>query len=112
LELVLEREFPRDEKLPHDELCFCDLTTAPNGAIVTVDARLAEIKSRYDPASEVRRFIELAETELVASVQRSEALLRGHCRPAEELHSGRLRLEPLPCRARLLPDPLERVGIE
>ena len=28
---VLASEFPLDPSLPHDELCFCDLTTGPTG---------------------------------------------------------------------------------
>lgn len=75
LDRELAREFPHDDSLPHDELCFCDLTTTPTGAIVTVEARLAEVRSRYGQHSIVRRFIDLAEPELVASVRRIEAAL-------------------------------------
>jgi hypothetical protein len=46
-QLPLDDEFPRDDSLPHDELCFCDLTTSPDGDIVTVDWRIAEIRERY-----------------------------------------------------------------
>lgn len=33
---VLALEFPRDDALPHDELCYCDQTTSPDGDPVTV----------------------------------------------------------------------------
>ena len=67
---ILEDEFPRDDSLPHDELCFCDLTTSPDGELVTVDERLAEIRHRYGPDSLVHQFIDLAEPEMQKIVQR------------------------------------------
>jgi hypothetical protein len=73
LEPVLEREFPRDPTLPHDELCFCDQTTGPDGERVDVIERLAEIRTRYEDGHVVRRFVDLAEPELVAIVRRVEA---------------------------------------
>lgn len=42
---VLASEFPRDDRLPHDELCFCDQTTSPDGKVVDVVDRLAEIRA-------------------------------------------------------------------
>jgi hypothetical protein len=73
LAAVLASEFPRDEFLPHDELCFCDQTTDPVGALVDVLDRLAEIRSRYGSGDVVSRFVDLAEDELVATVRRVEA---------------------------------------
>jgi HD superfamily phosphodiesterase len=35
LQKALE-EFPKDDSLPHDELCFCDMTTSPDGELVDV----------------------------------------------------------------------------
>lgn len=73
LDGVLQREFPRDKSLPHDELCFSDQTTSPDGEVVDVADRLAEIRDRYDDGHVVRRFVDLAEAELVETVRRVEA---------------------------------------
>lgn len=70
---VLEAEFPRDDSLPHDELCFCDQTTGPDGQLVTVEDRLAEIRERYGPSHVVIDFIDEAGPELVRIVRRVEA---------------------------------------
>ena len=45
LEDVLQEEFPRDQTLPHDELCYCDQTTSPDGTVMDVTERLAEIRT-------------------------------------------------------------------
>jgi putative nucleotidyltransferase with HDIG domain len=73
LEELLRHEFPRDPLLPHDELCFCDQTTSPDGELVDVAERLAEIRGRYEEGHVVRLFVDLAEAELVATVRRVEA---------------------------------------
>jgi len=72
LAAVLASEFPRDDRLPHDELCFCDQTTSPDGEVVDVVDRLAEIRDRYGPNHVVTRFVDLAEAELVSTVRRVE----------------------------------------
>jgi hypothetical protein len=69
----LDREFPRDPSLPHDELCFCDQTISPDGAVVDVTERLAEIRDRYEDGDVVRLFVDLAEDELISIVRRVEA---------------------------------------
>jgi hypothetical protein len=73
LSASLDREFPRDPSLPHDELCFCDQTTSPDGAVVDVTQRLAEIRDRYEDGDVVRLFVDLAEDELISIVRRVEA---------------------------------------
>jgi putative nucleotidyltransferase with HDIG domain len=70
---LLRDEFPRDPSLPHDELCFCDQTIGPDGDLLDVTERLAEIRARYDDGDVVRQFVDLAEPELVAIVRRVEA---------------------------------------
>jgi hypothetical protein len=70
---TLQREFPRDPSFPHDELCFCDQTTSPDGAVVDVLERLTEIRHRYPAGHIVRQFVDKAERELVAIVGRVEA---------------------------------------
>ena len=69
---ILEVEFPRDDRLPHAELCFCDMTTGPDGKMLTIDARLQDIRDRYDPKSVVGRFVDRAEPELRATVSEVE----------------------------------------
>lgn len=69
----LNGEFPKDESLPHDELCFCDMTTGPAGQLMTVEQRLADIKVRYGPGSIVGDSIAIAEPELLASVHRVQS---------------------------------------
>jgi putative nucleotidyltransferase with HDIG domain len=73
VDALLQTEFPRDSSLPHDELCFCDQTTGPDGDVVDVTERLAEIRARYEDGHVVRQFVDLAEAELVATVRRVEA---------------------------------------
>ena len=84
LDDILVDEFPRDDSLPHDELCFCDITTSPDGELVTVEERLAEIRQRYGPGHVVSRFVDLAEPELVAIVRRVEAQLAGPDEPRNQ----------------------------
>ncbi len=73
VDALLEQEFPRDKSLPHDELCFCDQTTGPDGEVLDVIERLAEIRTRYEDGHVVRQFVDGAEPELVATVRRIEA---------------------------------------
>jgi len=73
---ILADEFPRDPSLPHDELCYCDLTTSPTGELITVEDRLADIAARYGPGSIVTRFVELAGDELRATAARVEASIQ------------------------------------
>jgi hypothetical protein len=70
---VLASEFPRDDDLPHDELCYCDQITSPDGDPVTVTERLAEIRQRYPDDHVVRHALDTAEPALLAIVRRVEA---------------------------------------
>jgi hypothetical protein len=69
---VLASEFPRDDSLPHDELCFCDQTTSPVGDPATLTERLAEIRQRYPDGHVTHRSLNLAEPTLIAIVHRVE----------------------------------------
>ena len=72
----LEAEFPiLDHAGLVDALVYCDMTTTPDGTPTTVDARLAEILTRYDRDSIVGRFIRRADEDLRAAVHRVEARL-------------------------------------
>ena len=46
---MLRREFPAAELVLDDALTYCDMTTDPDGQLVSVDDRLAEISERYGP---------------------------------------------------------------
>ncbi|WP_121003296.1 HD domain-containing protein [Saccharothrix australiensis] len=60
-----------------DALWWADMTTGPDGGLVDVQQRIAEIERRYGPDDLVTRFIREARPELVAAVERTEARLRG-----------------------------------
>jgi putative nucleotidyltransferase with HDIG domain len=78
---VLEAEFPllEDQRLV-DALVWCDMTTTPDGDRTTVEARVAEIVSRYGAHSVVGRFIRRASPEIFTAVERVEAALAGQPR--------------------------------
>lgn len=71
----LAREFPSPESMLTDALAYCDMTTTPDGHVVSVHDRLSEIRERYGPQSIVTRFTHKAEPHLVSSVHRTTRLL-------------------------------------
>lgn len=75
---VLSREFPVPDMVLSDALTYCDVTTTPDGNVVTVHDRLAEIRERYGPDSAVTRFTYRAEPCFVSSVSRTVDRLRHH----------------------------------
>ncbi len=75
-------EFPRDRTLPHDELLFCDLTVGPGGEPFSFEQRLDDIRNRYARGHVVRRFIDEAEPEIRAALNRAERLLQPVLVPA------------------------------
>jgi hypothetical protein len=72
---TLNEEFQREESLTSAALCYCDMTTSPDGDRVDVADRLEEIRTRYGPADVVTQFVDLAESEIVWTVRRVEGLL-------------------------------------
>lgn len=63
-----------DEETPlRDALWYCDMVTGPDGQRLTVGDRLAEIRNRYGPGTLVGQFLDVAEPELVAAVDRTIA---------------------------------------
>lgn len=66
----LRREFPHVSPVLEDALAYCDMTTTPNGHVVSVQDRLTEIVERYGPGNIVTRFVRRAEPSLVSSVAR------------------------------------------
>ena len=78
--MQLTSEFELPGAALSDALLYCDMTTGPDGDYVRTDQRLAEIRSRYGPGHEVTRFVQLAETEIIATVARVEKLLEAQPR--------------------------------
>jgi putative nucleotidyltransferase with HDIG domain len=72
----LRAEFPHGDNDLAEALWFCDMTTGPNGEDLTVSQRLAEIRSRYGEGHVVTRFVERAEADIRAAVERTERRLR------------------------------------
>lgn len=52
-----EDEFPYGATVLDDALTFCDLTTSPDGELVTLEERVAEIAERYGPDHIVSRAV-------------------------------------------------------
>jgi len=66
---VLSREF---EPAPHalsSALTYCDMTTSPDGELVPVGKRLAEIHHRYGPGHLVSRSIQRATPMILRAVE-------------------------------------------
>lgn len=72
LDAALTDEFPREDSPTADALCYCDMTTGPDGQDFEAADRLAEIRSRYGPDHLVTRFITKAEPEILAAVRRTK----------------------------------------
>lgn len=68
--------FPDEESAVRDALWWADMTTSPDGEVVTVERRLEEIQSRYGPDDLVTVFVQSARAELVGAVERTEERLR------------------------------------
>ena len=75
LERELLTEFSPADSAMMDALCYCDMTTGPDGERMTVDQRLDEIRSRYGPEDVVTRFVDRASADLIATVRRVEERL-------------------------------------
>ena len=72
---VLASEFPAEHSAAADALTYADLTTGPRGQPMTVEARLAEILTRYAPGHVVHQSIGRAQPDLLATVRRVEQRL-------------------------------------
>src|SRR5215469_9346605 len=64
----LAAEFGRPRPDLDEALIYCDMTSDPDGAMTTVDARLAEIFSRYAPDHPVSHAIKRAAPQLAETV--------------------------------------------
>jgi hypothetical protein len=70
-------EFADEASVVSDALTYCDLTTGPTGARITVLQRLGEIEQRYGSASIVVEALRRASESLFAMVERTEMRLGG-----------------------------------
>jgi hypothetical protein len=70
LSRVLLREFPRPPRALAEALTYSDMTTSPDGNLLTVHDRLAEIGMRYGPGHVVTRSIGRSSPALVTAAAR------------------------------------------
>lgn len=75
-------EFARPPRDYEDAVCFCDMTTGPDGVTVDAHDRLEEIEIRYGPGDLVTRFIRRARPEILSAVSRVEERRTGGARSA------------------------------
>ncbi|RQW98674.1 HD domain-containing protein [Micromonospora globispora] len=68
--------FRDEESTVRDALWMCDLTTTPDGEPTDFRSRVAEIKERYGPDDLVTVFIDSAEQDLAAAIERTTERLR------------------------------------
>ena len=66
---VLSREFEPAPDALSSVLTFCDMTTSPDGELVPVEQRLAEIHDRYGPGHLVSRSIQRAAPLILGAVK-------------------------------------------
>ena len=74
---ILRREFEPPPQPLADALTFCDMTTSPDGELVNVDRRLAEILHRYGSEHLVSRSIRRAAPMILRAVDRIMASSSG-----------------------------------
>jgi HD domain len=72
---LLASEFAPGDATLSEVLCYCDMTTGPDGDYVQPAERLDEIRGRYGPDHEVTRFIARAAPEILATAGKVEDLL-------------------------------------
>jgi hypothetical protein len=66
---VLSLEFKPAPQALSSVLTFCDMTTSPDGELVSVERRLAEIQQRYGPGHLVSRSIRRATPMILRAVE-------------------------------------------
>lgn len=67
--------FPEEASAVADALTYCDLTTGPEGATISVATRLGDIEQRYGASSPVTQALEAAGPTLNGAVARTAARL-------------------------------------
>jgi hypothetical protein len=71
----LEAEFPDEDSAVSQALCYCDMTTGPDGENLNVESRIAEAVTRYGPNHVVSRFLERAHPAIIEAVRQTERAL-------------------------------------
>ena len=71
---ALTAEFPPAGRFLSDALTCCDMTTGPDGQLVSVDERLADIRARYSTGHVVSRAISRSSEQLRSAV----TVIRGY----------------------------------
>jgi hypothetical protein len=74
----LETEFPREDALLNDALCYCDMCTTPDGAPTNPVDRINEIAERYGDDTLIGRFIRRAEPEILNATARTMTRVSAH----------------------------------
>ncbi|GCE46431.1 HD domain-containing protein [Thermosporothrix hazakensis] len=69
-------EFPREESPLADALIYCDFTTSPFGATISMQERVADIMSRYGKEHPVTQALHLALPTLTEAIERMEKRLQ------------------------------------
>jgi hypothetical protein len=75
----LQQEFPEPPTTALDALTWADLTSSPNGHVVSAEGRLEEILKRYDPDAEVHRAVTSATPYFRDLLHRVERLRKASC---------------------------------
>jgi hypothetical protein len=70
---ALDLEFEQAPQGLSNALTYCDMTTSPDGELVPVEQRLAEIQRRYGPAHLVSRSIQRATPMILRAVEQVNA---------------------------------------
>ena len=69
---VLSSEFDPAPDVLASVLTCCDMTTSPDGQLVPVEQRLAEIRDRYGPGHLVSRSIQRATPMILRAVEQTQ----------------------------------------
>lgn len=69
------REFKDERSTVRDLLWYLDMTTGPDGSLMTFDERMAEVRARYPADHYVIQALDLGMSERVAAVERARAWL-------------------------------------
>jgi hypothetical protein len=67
-------QFQDERSAVRDALWWADMTTGPDGQLMTFDERMTEVAERYGPDHVVSKAIELSWDERQAAVDRTERL--------------------------------------
>lgn len=71
----LAAEFPDEDSAVTQALCYCDMTTGPDGESLNVESRIAEAAGRYGPNHVVTRSLERAHSAILEAVGQTERAL-------------------------------------